>query len=613
MPRRPPTSPYWTTLLQIASASRHLTALLGISILVGAGVPTLLTLVTGAALNAVQPAIAAGLGSEEGFRLLALLGFLAALFVAQQSLSLFRQALADRAGRRLMATAYRRSMVATLSSPTLSFLEESRVRDCVARTQIVGRVGPWGAVKGVVAQATTVVRVSASALLLAYFSVVAAMLMVSVSALAFHRSRGKYRDHLDPVLRRDHSLRRPEYLVQLASAPSSAKDLRIYDLKDWLQERYRQVASGSMRAVQTKRRSATGRMLIDLTLVFVVEVVLITLIARSAIHGSMSLGGVIVYLESIRVIGSIHAALDDDFSVQEGARPLAAVLELETLQRRAAPTPIGSRLGERNSSPEMAPTLQLDRVSFWHQEESSPTLQEINLLIPPGSTVAVVGKNGAGKTTLTRLLCGLYQPQEGRITADGREINLVEWRKNVAVVFQDFIRYPFSVRENIALGAVCHSADSSIIDRAADAVGLLATIEALPQAWDTLLSADLRGGVDLSSGQWQRIAIARALYAVACGATVLILDEATSHMDPSAELLFLDRFIGRSWFDALGVPSPTMVITSHRFSAIRRADSIVVLDSGRVVEYGGHDDLLAEDGQYAQLFRTQQSAFFGAG
>jgi ATP-binding cassette, subfamily B, bacterial len=221
--------------------------------------------------------------------------------------------------------------------------------------------------------------------------------------------------------------------------------------------------------------------------------------------------------------------------------------------------------------------------------------------VPAGRCTAIVGLNGAGKTTLVKLLTRLASPDAGLITVAGRPINdipVARWRRSVAVIFQDYLRYESSAADNIALGSVSHAGDRAGIRSAAQAAGILTTFDRLPSGLDTPLTRALPAGVDLSGGQWQRVAIARALFAVRHGASVLVLDEPTASLDVRAEARFFDEVIGAA-------ADVTTILISHRFATVRRADHIVVLADGQVAEQGTHESLMALAGRYAGLFSTQ--------
>jgi ATP-binding cassette subfamily B protein len=206
---------------------------------------------------------------------------------------------------------------------------------------------------------------------------------------------------------------------------------------------------------------------------------------------------------------------------------------------------------------------------------------------------------------LVKLLARLYDPLEGRITVDGidlRDLEPAVWQRRVAAIFQDFVRYHLPARENIGLGALHLLDDQERLDRSARRAGATSVIETLPAGWDTTLSRELSDGAELSGGQWQRIALARALMAVEGGARVLVLDEPTANLDVRSEAAVYDRFLDLT-------AGLTSIIISHRFSTVRRADRIVVLEHGRVVEDGTHDRLVSAGGRYATMFRLQASRF----
>jgi ABC-type multidrug transport system fused ATPase/permease subunit len=226
----------------------------------------------------------------------------------------------------------------------------------------------------------------------------------------------------------------------------------------------------------------------------------------------------------------------------------------------------------------------------------TPVLEGFDLTIPAGTSLAIVGQNGAGKTTLAKLLCRLYDPDQGTIEVDGvdlREIDLDAWRSRLAAVFQDFIRFELPLRDNVApRGAPDEAIEAAL--RAAGA-GQLATL-------DTVLARGYEGGTDLSGGQWQRIALARALCAVTLGAGLVLLDEPTAQLDVRGEAEIFERLLDAT-------RSVSTILISHRFSTVRHADRICVLERGRVVELGSHDELLAAGGRYRTMFDLQASRF----
>lgn len=312
------------------------------------------------------------------------------------------------------------------------------------------------------------------------------------------------------------------------------------------------------------------------------------------------------------LIGTIGLGLgvpvsDRDLQAAYGAAAVPAVLALENAMSDAF-TPVGIGLPDGPVD-----AIRLEGVSFRYAGTDRDVLTEIDLEIPAGQRLAVVGMNGAGKTTLIKLLARLYEPAAGRITVDGRDLATIDpasWRRRLAVLFQDYVRYELPATDNVGFGAPALLGDDERLERAAIRAGAEDIIGSLDKGWDTTLSRQRTEGADLSGGQWQRVALARALLAVDAGARVLILDEPTANLDVRAEadvynwLLDLDE---ASVVDGGG--RLTTILISHRFSTVRRADRIVVVEHGRIVEDGSHDELLVLGGRYAAMFRAQASRF----
>jgi len=241
--------------------------------------------------------------------------------------------------------------------------------------------------------------------------------------------------------------------------------------------------------------------------------------------------------------------------------------------------------------------IRLRDVTFAYPTGAgAPVLEHFDLTIPAGSSLAIVGQNGAGKTTIAKLLCRLYDPQSGRIEIDGvdlREFDLASWRSRIAAVFQDFIRLELPLRDNVAPAG----APDDIVRAALESAGA-ADLASL----GTILARGYDGGTDLSGGQWQRVALARALAAVKMGAGVVLLDEPTAQLDVRGEAEIFDRLLAATRLC-------TTILISHRFSTVRHADRICVLEHGRVIELGTHDELMALSGRYRTMFDLQAERF----
>jgi ABC-type multidrug transport system fused ATPase/permease subunit len=285
--------------------------------------------------------------------------------------------------------------------------------------------------------------------------------------------------------------------------------------------------------------------------------------------------------------GGLNWALDG------AAAPVAAALRV-----KPAMAPAGALVaGDQGAEGRPASEIRFRDVTFAYPTvDGAPVLRGFDLTIPAGSSLAIVGQNGAGKTTLAKLLCRLYDPQEGSIEVDGvdlREIGVDAWRERLTAVFQDFIRFELPLRDNVAPAG---APDDLILAALAEAgAGDLASL-------DTPLAKGYEGGTDLSGGQWQRVALARALCAVRQGAGVVLLDEPTAQLDVRGESEIFQRILSAT-------SGCTTILISHRFSTVRQADRICVLEHGAAVELGTHDELMAANGRYRTMFDLQAQRF----
>ena len=245
--------------------------------------------------------------------------------------------------------------------------------------------------------------------------------------------------------------------------------------------------------------------------------------------------------------------------------------------------------------------IAFESISFQYPGQDHNALQDISLFIKPGQTIALVGENGSGKTTLIKLLCRLYDPKQGRITIDNidlKSLSLSGWRREIGVILQDYVHYNATVRDNIRFGDISQDPHTSNIDRAAECSGADGFICSLKEGYETMLGRQFESGVELSIGEWQKIALARAFMSPA---QILVLDEPTSSLDPSAE----EQVFRNLQQLAQG---RTAIIISHRLSTVRSADCIYFMKSGRIIEQGKHEELLAKKGEYARLIPDPSSA-----
>ncbi|MEV6799735.1 ABC transporter ATP-binding protein [Micromonospora rifamycinica] len=540
----------------------------------------------------------------------------AALIVLQLA-EAAQKAVAEQLARRVDGHMYRRLIAASLSTREITPLEDPAVLDELGEAGHELRFAfrtPGAAYAGLIALVGPYTQVVGfTAVVAVVLGPWAALAMLVVVLLFRHGQRGGLRRYA-LVIRDVADLRRESrYLRGLAMGPAAAKELRVFGLTDWLTERYRQVYRRALAPVWAERRRIYLRPYLVYTAVGLTGVAAVLALAGArAAAGVIDLAGLALVLQAVMALirlGEFYP--DSDTQTQYGMNAESAVTAFErSMARYAEPAETGragppADTGRAGPPAATAPAIDFSGVHFGYPGAARPVLDGLDLHIPAGKCTALVGMNGAGKTTLVKLLARLYSPTAGTVRADGvdlADLPARDWQRRIAVVFQDFVRYELSAAANIGFGAVEHLDDRAGIRRAAQAAGLLDTLDTLPDGLDTLLSRAYEGGVDLSGGQWQRIAIARALFALYHGSTVLVLDEPTAALDVRAEAEFFARF-------AELTRGRTTILISHRLSSVRRADRIVLLDRGQVVEQGSHDELMAADGRYAAMFALQAERF----
>jgi len=383
-----------------------------------------------------------------------------------------------------------------------------------------------------------------------------------------------------------------DYAYRLAVDPPASKELRLFGLVDWTMERFtaRRTRLHELQYAATRLREKP--LIWSLLLVISANVAVFWALASGAASGRISLGEAVVYMQS--AIGvSMIAFGGFSWALDGAAAPVEAVLRLEPAMRPAGALTSGNRTADAKRAHE----IRLRDVTFAYPTGGgAAVLEHFDLTIPAGTSLAIVGQNGAGKTTIAKLLCRLYDPQSGRIEIDGadlRDFDLASWRSRIAAVFQDFIRLELPLRDNVAPAGAPDDVVRAVLE-SAGAANLVSL--------DTVLSRGYDDGTDLSGGQWQRVALARALSAVKMGAGVVLLDEPTAQLDVRGEAEIFDRLL-------LATRHCTTILISHRFSTVRHAERICVLEHGRVIELGTHDELMALGRRYRTMFDLQAERF----
>lgn len=403
--------------------------------------------------------------------------------------------------------------------------------------------------------------------------------------------------------------RRLNYLEYVLASDEHAKEVKVLGLGPVLLDRYRTLGETFYREDRSLavRRAGWGALLSLLgTLAFYGCYLFIVGLAAA---GRITLGEMTLYVVAFQrgqqafqsSLSGVGGLYEHDLYMSNLfeylAIPTAAQAALASVGTTVGATDAGAAVGQAERG------IRFDGVGFAYPGQDKFALRGINLFIPAGQSLALVGHNGAGKTTFIKLLSGLYQPTEGRILLDGQDLRTLPeevLQRRIGVVFQDFNQYQFSVRENIAFGSVEHLADEPRIERAVQRGGAEEIVRGLPSGLETMLGRWFQKGVELSGGQWQRVALARAFMREQ--ADILILDEPTAALDAEAEHQVFQRFAELS-------AGRTALLISHRFPTVRMADRIVVLEGGGIVEQGSHDELLAAGGRYASLFALQAKGY----
>lgn len=572
----------------------RLSLVAGLALLSGA-LPAIFAALVATLIATLPVAVEGGFDSPGGRRIIGVLIGIGVVLMVQEVVAAIRGVAVMDLYRRFDEYLLARVMRDTLAVPGLELFEDPELAAKTDRAVRIARFGPGELVSGLSAKWGVQAQGLAAAVLVATVWPIAAVVLAIIWIVVGRQLQADfYRANpfwVDP-------LRRARYLNQLALMPAWAKEVRIFGLVGWLSDRFTRQWALVMEELWRARRTDQRITGLLLFVALVANVVVILLATRSALQGGLSIGPLIVLVQGLFGMAFL-ADQAGDVWIENGAVPVPDVLEFE---RAAEHLPVSA--GTTSAQGRPANQIRFEQVRFAYPGRDSPVYDGLDLDIKAGKSLAIVGLNGAGKTTLIKLLTGLEVPQRGRITIDGvdlADLDPLSWRRAVAAIFQDFVRYELPASDNIGFGAVEVLRDQDAGQRlgtAARRAGADAILAQLPHGPDTTLSRRFPGGVDLSGGQWQRIALARAMAAVEAGARVLILDEPTAHLDVRAEADLYDRFLDLT-------SGLTTIIISHRFSTVRRADRIVVLDGGRITEDGSHDELVATGRQYAQLFQKQ--------
>jgi ATP-binding cassette subfamily B protein len=574
----------WKFFSTLPKADATLASLWWIVLVLRGVLPAAFAVAMGALVSAVQQGDSLG-------RPLALVGI---VFVLLQVLTPIHQALGANLGDRTAAWLYDRLTEACIRPPGMGHLEDPKLTSdlTVARDFDLGMTGPplFISMDFIAGGLVELIGGLASALVLAAYAWWAPLVLAG-AWLATHwllRESAVWKDRNTDEVR--NAQRDAEYAYRLAVDPPASKELRMFGLVGWTIERFvaRRTRLHELQYAATRLRERPVAW--SVLLVTGANVIVFWSLADAAASGRINLGAVAMFAQaaigtSMIAFGGLNWALDG------AAAPVGAVLRLEPAMGPAGALPSGHR------APTGMPArdIRFRNLTFAYAG-GAPVLENFDLTIPAGSSLAIVGQNGAGKTTLAKLLCRLYDPQAGAIEVDGidlRDLELSAWRSRLTAVFQDFIRFEWPLQDNVAPGGAPDTVVRAALESAG--AGNLASL-------GTVLARGYEAGTDLSGGQWQRVALARALCAVQLGAGVVLLDEPTAQLDVRGEAEIFDRLLEAT-------RHCTTILISHRFSTVRHADRICVLEHGRVIELGTHDELMALGGRYRTMFELQAQRF----
>ncbi|HVU04788.1 MAG TPA: ABC transporter ATP-binding protein [Polyangiaceae bacterium] len=574
------------------STSRTISVLLAAeSVLVGV-LPAVIAYVGKLIVDAVVAAAAGGSG-QRAVQLVGVELVLAVLLAGgHRAISICDSLLRAKMGQRVNEMILEKALTLRLSD-----FEDSEIYDRMTSARREASFRPLALVRRMFTALQNVLSLVGYGGLLVRFSPVTAVVLALASLPVFFAETAYSADAFRLFRFRAPEARMQTYLETLLAREDHAKEVTLFRLGPLFLGRYRKIFEelyGEDRALSL-RRGIYGFLLGVLSTVAFYGVY--AFIVYRAVTHTITLGDMTMYVVVFRqgqatlsaILGAVSGMYEDN-------------LYLSNLHEFLA-HPVSAEGGTESAGPDPADGLRFDHVSFTYPGRSAPALSDVSLHVPRGGKLALVGENGAGKTTLIKLLTRLYTPDSGTISLDG--LPLERWEPNalrarIGVIFQDFIRYQLLVGENIGAGDVGAFDDETRWRTAAEKGMAAPFVEKLPSDYRTQLGKWFKGGQELSIGQWQKIALSRAFMRE--HADVLVLDEPTAAMDAEAEAEVFQRFRSLSK-DRIGI------VISHRFSTVRMADEIAVLEDGRVTELGTHDALMARRGRYARLFELQAEGY----
>jgi len=561
----------------------------------------------GYVVGAVPGAIRSGMSSAAGHRLIAALIIAALLYAGSLILDPIGAALGTAASQRISGQLQARLLTAVTAPVGVAHLEDEETLNRLASAEgsLTGFFPGNAPVTWVGAVANRLSGVFGCAVIAAYFWWLGLVLLVMWLAVRQVILKSVLKQAID-MRGQTTEMRRAWYYTGVGSKARDAKEVRVFGLARFFAGRYRAHFTESIRAGHAGLHGLHRRAAACFIVVlggYALAVYTITDAARIHQIGTRSLAIMLPMLAITAAAGNVSL---DDITL---AWTLFGLPDADRLERDLLPPSELDGSADPGDVPRGAVRFESVRFRYPTGPATSTSARDVlagvDLDLAAGTSTALVGVNGAGKSTLVSLLSRLRDPTGGRVTVDGADVRVLDpgrWQRMIALMPQDPVRYPLSAYDNVAFGSIEHADDRDGVLRAAKLSGFASVVGDLPHGWDTVLARELPGGTDLSGGQWQRLALARALFATFHGARILVLDEPTAALDVRAEARFYERF------HEITAGLTTLVI-SHRFATVRRAARIYVLDGGVITEHGSHDDLVAAGGTYAEMYRLQAARF----
>ncbi|MCG8552032.1 MAG: ABC transporter ATP-binding protein/permease, partial [Desulfobacterales bacterium] len=483
----------------------------------------------------------------------------------------------------------------------LEYFESSEYHDTLYRAQREGPYRPTNIVNGLFTAGQNGVSFAAVFGLLFIFNPYLSIIMVA-AAIPGVWLRLKYSEKIYSwQKKRTEDERRSNYFHTMLTGGSHAKEFRLFNLGSHFIERFKQIRQTLKKEkLFFEKRRALGDFIAQSSMTITVFGSFVY-IALKTVQGSVSLGEMIMYFQAFqRGLFFLKTLLENGAQMYEDNLFLSHFYDFLNITPRIKTPKSPMTVPNKNEK-----GIEFKNITFFYPNCEKNVLKNVNFSIMPGETVALVGENGSGKSTLAKLLARLYEPQHGEIFFEGTNIKKFrpqEYRKMISVVFQDHNRYNLTIRENIYMGNLENRKDTDSIQRAAKETGIHSMILNFPHDYDTMLGKWFKTGEELSVGQWQMLAIARAFFREA---RLIIMDEPSSALDPETEMNIFSKLKRL-------IRDRSALIISHRYSTVKMADKILVLDKGRIAEQGGHSDLLEKGGIYARLYRTQADGYISS-